>query len=402
MTSAFLRELPHASYWLIPLVHGFFQQQLLRCGNADLLVTLLARRSRHFAGPRYIRRGISAVGHVANEVESEQLVESLDNRSAWFSTGASFSSVVMLRGSIPLFWSQENVLSMKPSIVVQAEQDGLIPTRLHFDRLLQRYGPRIDILSLIKKEEQRPQETRLGLAYTAAVAWLQERWREDTGAELHYQTYDFISMRAAKANVLRDVRSLVAPAVELHGVFSFVTDIEREDERDRGDREVSSASDLLLRERRTVRETRQAGVIRVNCVDCLDRTNVAQFCVAKAAMKLQLQRLGLLGRGQGDSKVWPELLQVMQSMFTLHGDRIAQQYAGSGAMHRDALYDREKEEDESKDVSDLLSGGVGQATRDRLTQEAVQDAGGSGGKGVKAGAGHGSQRHLLRQAILQQ
>jgi hypothetical protein len=37
----------------------------------------------------------------------------------------------------------------------------------------------------------------------------------------------------------------------------------------------------------------QTGVIRTNCLDCLDRTTVAQFCVGMAALGLQLQRLGL-------------------------------------------------------------------------------------------------------------
>ena len=37
-------------------------------------VTLIARRSRHFAGTRYRRRGVSDSGHVANDVETEQIV----------------------------------------------------------------------------------------------------------------------------------------------------------------------------------------------------------------------------------------------------------------------------------------------------------------------------------------
>ena len=37
-------------------------------------LTLIARRSRHAAGTRYLRRGVTAEGHVANEVETEQIV----------------------------------------------------------------------------------------------------------------------------------------------------------------------------------------------------------------------------------------------------------------------------------------------------------------------------------------
>ena len=37
----------------------------------------------------------------------------------------------------------------------------------------------------------------------------------------------------------------------------------------------------------------QAGVLRANCIDCLDRTNVAQFTYGHAALGRQLHALGL-------------------------------------------------------------------------------------------------------------
>jgi len=38
----------------------------------------------------------------------------------------------------------------------------------------------------------------------------------------------------------------------------------------------------------------QTGVLRTNCVDCLDRTNSAQFIVGKCALAYQLYSLGVL------------------------------------------------------------------------------------------------------------
>jgi hypothetical protein len=38
----------------------------------------------------------------------------------------------------------------------------------------------------------------------------------------------------------------------------------------------------------------QQGILRVNCVDCLDRTNAAQFAIAKRAFGHQLYALGFL------------------------------------------------------------------------------------------------------------
>ena len=64
---------------------------------------------------RYLKRGVSESGRVANEVETEQMVL----EEGWGRAGAppQMTSVVQVRGSIPLFWSQETSrLNAKPDI----------------------------------------------------------------------------------------------------------------------------------------------------------------------------------------------------------------------------------------------------------------------------------------------
>ena len=46
----------------------------------------------------------------------------------------------------------------------------------------------------------------------------------------------------------------------------------------------SQSSDLKL----------QNGVARTNCIDCLDRTNAAQFVIGKCALGYQLHALGVI------------------------------------------------------------------------------------------------------------
>ena len=55
---------------MTPIVHGFWQQRQLALLGRPLLLTLIARRSREFAGTRYLKRGVSPEGHVANDVVS--------------------------------------------------------------------------------------------------------------------------------------------------------------------------------------------------------------------------------------------------------------------------------------------------------------------------------------------
>lgn len=110
-------------------------------------ITILSRRSRRFAGTRYLRRGVNADGDVANEVETEQVV--------WRATPGSHgqgkvASFVQLRGSVPLVWSHTNLSHPKPDIVVADPAPGVPYTRLHFEKLAKRYGLPIVCLSLVK------------------------------------------------------------------------------------------------------------------------------------------------------------------------------------------------------------------------------------------------------------
>jgi hypothetical protein len=67
--------------WVVPLVHGFFAQSCFNINERSVRLSLMSRRSRHFAGTRYIKRGMDPEGHVANEVETEQI---LQVQSSWY------------------------------------------------------------------------------------------------------------------------------------------------------------------------------------------------------------------------------------------------------------------------------------------------------------------------------
>lgn len=77
----------------------------------------------------------------------------------------------------------------------------------------------------------------------------------------------------------------------------------------------------------------QRGVVRTNCVDCLDRTNGVQQWIGVDALGQQFNALGL-----ADTRVLNTQGTVVRMLVTLYshlGDRIAKQYAGSVA-HRKA------------------------------------------------------------------
>jgi len=57
--------------WAIPIVHGFINGINMDTCAGRLSMILIARRSRHFAGTRYLKRGLNEKGKVANHVETE-------------------------------------------------------------------------------------------------------------------------------------------------------------------------------------------------------------------------------------------------------------------------------------------------------------------------------------------
>lgn len=80
----------------------------------------------------------------------------------------------------------------------------------------------------------------------------------------------------------------------------------------------------------------QTGIIRTNCVDCLDRTNTAQFAIGKCALGFQLCALGVLEspKLEFDS----DCVRMLEELYEDHGDTLALQYGGSQLVHRIRTY----------------------------------------------------------------
>ena len=87
-------------------------------------------------------------------------------------------------------------------------------------------------------------------------------------------------------------------------------------------------SDLL-----SARRQHQYGVVRSNCIDSLDRTNTAQFCLGRAVLGHQLHALGVI---QADELSFVDhgdqvITKLLAKMYEELGDVIALQYGGSEA-----------------------------------------------------------------------
>ncbi|XP_057428717.1 phosphoinositide phosphatase SAC3-like isoform X2 [Lotus japonicus] len=386
--------------WTVALVYGFFKQDTLTISGREFILTLISRRSRHYAGTRYLRRGVNEKGRVANDVETEQIVfEDVPE-----GLPVQISSVVQNRGSIPLFWSQETSrLNLKPDIIcissdflnivllltcsmfllyflhqcsqhmyayvvicsspVSKKDQNYQATRLHFENLVKRYGNPIIILNLIKTRERKPRESILRTEFGNAIDFINKDLPEENRLRfLHWDLHKHFQSKSA--NVLLLLGKVAAHALTLTGFFycqvtptfrpedcikwpstdfacgnadegSFQptrhVGVDEEDANNIG-RKPSGENNVINGNHSLKQPMFQRGVLRTNCIDCIDRTNVAQYAYGLAALGHQLHALGIIDHPKIDldDPLGDDLMRFYEQM----GDILAHQYGGSAAHNK--------------------------------------------------------------------
>lgn len=307
LLSPVLEEIKDPFDWFRPIIHGYIDQAALSIYGRTAHITVIARRSRYFAGARFLKRGANDMGYVANDVETEQIVaESLT--TSFHAPGPrlycspQYTSYVQHRGSIPLYWTQDSTgVTPKPPIELNLVDPFYGAAALHFDDLFQRYGAPIYALNLVKAKERQPRESKLLEEYTHAIDYLNQFLPE--GKKIIHKAWDM--SRASKVrggDVIGNLENIGEEIVKTTGFFQ------------NGDGVTSAL-------------TSQNGVARTNCIDCLDRTNAAQFVIGKRALGHQLHALGIIEDTTVDYDT--DAVNLFTHLWHDHGDTIAVQYGGS-------------------------------------------------------------------------
>ncbi|CAO3675791.1 unnamed protein product [Umbelopsis ramanniana] len=311
------------SSWILPMIYGFVDQAKISVLGRNIFVTLIARRSRYFAGARFLKRGANDKGYVANDVETEQIVAEMATTS--FHVGDTlfnnprYTSYVQHRGSIPLFWSQDTTnMSPKPKIELNLVDPFFTSAALHFDNLFKRYGAPCIVLNLIKQKEKTKRESILGKEFAEAIQYLNQFLPDEK--KIKYIAWDM--SRASKSpdqDVIRYLEDVAKETMEATGFFHSGTKPPTELD------EEASRSNSNYKYRHII--SRQHGVLRTNCIDCLDRTNAAQFLMGKCALGHQLYALGIVATPNVEFDT--DVVNIFTEMYHDHGDTIALQYGGS-------------------------------------------------------------------------
>ncbi|KAJ7271919.1 SacI homology domain-containing protein [Mycena haematopus] len=307
--------------YVLPIMQGYYQiakftippDPMTHDEDAEVDYIIVSRRSRDRAGLRYQRRGIDDDAHVANFVETETITRvEREGRSNVF-------AYVQLRGSIPLFWTQTGYgLKPPPLLATDRTHDQHIDAlKRHFQRTVPKYGPH----TIINLAEQHGKEASVTQGYREYMAELADK-------DAVYHEYDFhAETKGMKYENISKLLDVMERTFEHQG-YLWIS----------GNLTMSS----------------QKGIFRVNCIDCLDRTNVVQSAFARYVLNNQLGAVALLnpvmdGRTETDN--------VFNDVWANNGDAISRAYAGTSALKGDFTRTGKR------DLGGMLNDGVNSLAR---------------------------------------
>ncbi|KAK7202723.1 putative phosphoinositide phosphatase [Myxozyma melibiosi] len=287
---------PEVSHFILPVIFGYVNLTKTSLKSTAFTFGLISRRSRFRAGTRYFSRGIDAQGNVSNYNETEQLV--ILDETAQYTT----YSFVQTRGSVPVYWAEINNLRYKPKLRVF--DTALESAKLHFETQKKYYG-RNYCVNLVN---QAGYEMPVKSAFETAITNLND-------PDVLYIYFDFHheckGMKWYRVQLLID--KLIGLGAGDMGWFQSVESPEKST---------------------TIVQKTQNGVVRTNCMDCLDRTNVVQSTLAGWTLQRQLIDARILAPAER----WEEdaaFVSVFRNMWADNADFISKAYSGTGALKTD-------------------------------------------------------------------
>jgi len=271
----------------LPIIHGFVAIKPVFLNSCSFDWVIISRRSIYRVGTRYFVRGADLDGNVANYVETEQLVQ----------FNKSVVSFVLTRGSIPFQWTQRPNIKYKPKPKLKTQNDQLLIYKRHIDEQVVLYGRQVLVNLIDQKGGEKLLESQFSDIYHRA-----------DNKKVRYVHFDFhkecSKMRWHRLSILMDK---LKQDIEDHGYYF-------------------STNESTLQ--------RQTGVFRVNCIDCLDRTNVVQSMLAKTILEEQLLKLGVFKQGNSLSS-FPQFESTYRNVWADNADACSTQYSGTGALKTD-------------------------------------------------------------------
>ncbi|CAM9311903.1 unnamed protein product, partial [Ectocarpus fasciculatus] len=289
-----------ADDWIVPFMSGHIEYEpQCRADDESFDLLFISRRSKFRQGCRFTKRGVDENGHVANFVETEQILIMRDR----------ITSYVQIRGSMPLLWSSPVHMKYAPEVQISPNTAKSVECcERHVKDVVDLYSDeaaKLDII-FINLVDNKKEQGRLGAAFKEVVDVVREKSR----VPMKYVWFDFHAECKKKgkwANLSKLVKQ-VDEAFMAQGFFSKTT---------------------------TGSVTYQKGIIRTNCMDNLDRTNVVQSLFARRSLLMQLNKASLLKSEDVLNTPFKKFETVYKRAWINNADSMSLMYAGTGALKVD-------------------------------------------------------------------
>ncbi|XP_078412968.1 LOW QUALITY PROTEIN: synaptojanin-2-like [Cetorhinus maximus] len=273
----------NCSDWLLKVICGVVEIRTAYATEKKAKACLISRLSCEQASTGFYVRGTDDDGHVSNFVETEQVIY-LDD---------AVSSFVQIRGSVPLFWEQPGVQVGSHHLRLTRGIEADAPA---FDRhlilLREQYGSQV-IVNLLRIK---------GGEEVLSRAFKKLMWASAHAPNVPMINFDYY--HCVKGGKVEKLHSLLKPQLQEHlEQFGFFTSGEH------------------------VHHCFQTGVLRTNCLDCLDRTNSVQSYVALEVLYSQLKSLGMAFK----KTVVERFVEFYKTMWSLNGHNLSKIFTGSRA-----------------------------------------------------------------------
>ncbi|KAM9316149.1 synaptojanin-2 [Gastrophryne carolinensis] len=272
------------SDWLLKVICGGVEIRTVYASHRKAKVCLISRISCVRAGARFHIRGVDDDGHVSNFVETEQTIY-VDN---------DVSSFVQIRGSVPLFWEQPGLQVGSHHLKLTRGLEANAPA---FDRhmmlLKEQYG-KLVIVNLLRSK---------GGEEVLSRALKKLLWASQHAEDVPMINFDY--HQNVKGGKIEKLENLLKPQIKLNldefGVFTKGVNLTKRI---------------------------QNGSFRMNCLDCLHRTNSVQAYIALEVLRTQLESLGLVDM----KSVVDRFEESYKSMWSVNGNNLSLIFTGSKAL----------------------------------------------------------------------
>lgn len=299
----------------IKVIHGHISIEKCIHRRDDIYESIIiSRRSFQNNGRRFKRRGIDSNGNAANFIETEQIIHCTSKKT--------ILSHVQIRGSLPFIWQQQSSLFSKPPVYFDNVDihSHVLALEKHMSQLKEIYSTdNITMLSLLSNKVR--DEDNMTNVFCTILNAYDDKQRSFNGGNVE-ENHSSNAIRMIPFDMNKHLSLGIAEVQR--NVFHLLSDnITAFEDPSKHIFHVKYENDKYNSYSII---SNQSIYIRTNCLDCLDRTNLAQFIIVEKLLSLYDNTL-----------LFTPLFECMKKLWISNGDFLSLQYTGSYALKSDYI-----------------------------------------------------------------